>query len=233
MSKQDKTVQGAVKTVYTKAILMVVALILLVAALIFFTTAWYTKMVSTAGVNLQAAQWDFTANHTVDAIQVNVYEYESMAKGRHRAAPGTAGWIPVTLGATQSDTDVTYYLSVDKSSMSQEFKERIFFYYYKADESGNRTKVYLNEKPESATESIEPQMTGTIPAKGQIQVKVGWEWIYEAPTSVTEPGRTTWDEFDTKVGRNPDLYESDMAAAIKVMGVEFRHGDPLNQEAGY
>ncbi len=228
--KMRKTAKGASKEVYVKAIMMGAALLLLLAALIFFTTAWYTKMVSTSGVNLQAARWDYTANHTVDAVTANVYEYASL--NQNVAAPGTGGWIPVKLGAQQSDTDVEYYLTVDRSSMSKEFRDRIYFYYLKdqetklfdrlltEEEEKQYEKIYFGASPLEPDNPDPVQMTGTIPKGGEITVYVYWEWIYEAPDMATDEEALEWDMFDTQVGMNPALYVEDMNATIKVIGVE-------------
>ncbi len=212
--EKTNTRKGTLKEIYTKAILMGVALLLLVAALVFFTVAWYTKMVSTAGINLQAAQWDFTANHTVDAVTVNVYEYSSLSD--EKAAPGTAGYIPIVLGARQSDTDIQYTLLVDRTTMSPEFQDRIFFYYNK-EEGGTTKKVYFGASPEDPDNDKLVEMTGTIPHGGTATVTIYWEWIYEAPEGSDSDA---WDEFDTKVGEDPALYITDMNAKVTVVGVE-------------
>ncbi len=213
------------KQVYMKAILMGIALLLLVAALIFFTAAWYTKMVSTAGIDLQAAKWDYTANHTIDDVMVNVYEYGTLEN--NRAAPGTEGWIPILLGARQAETNIKFTLTVDRSTMSQEFRDRIFFYYYDEEiDPYKTTKIYFGGSPSQPANTDIVEMRGEIPRGGTESVTVYWEWVYEATDilgeEATQQQITAWDEFDTKVGKNPELYATDMSAKVVIAGVEVR-----------
>lgn len=204
------------KPVLKKGAMLGLSLLLLTAAAIYLTTAWYTKMVSVSGVEFKAAQWDFTANHTVDDMVINVYEYASL--NEKLAAPGTAGWIPITLGATESDTDINFQISVDKSSMSEEFQARISFYYKNA--AGERQELG----------SAEQFLSGVIPHGGQTTANIYWEWLYEAPATVTDPqARTAWDEFDTQVGQNPALYVGDMSATLSIAGAQ---SVPVQSAAG-
>lgn len=194
-------------------------LLLLLAAVISLTVAWYTKMVSSMGMEFHVAEWDFSANFAVDDIIVNVFEYQSL--NENMAAPGTRGFIPLRLSTELSDTDVNFTITIDRTTMSDEFRARIFFYYLDEENA----KVYLGGSPDAPDE--DNTFTGIIPREdlggngGVANVKLYWEWLYEAPASVTDPlEREAWDEFDTNVGRNPELYAKDMVAKISIVGVQ-------------
>ncbi len=215
-----------------KVILLGVTVLLLLSSVIFLTMAWYTKMVSVSGMEFHAAQWDFTANYAVDHIEINVFEYATLEKGR--AAPGTGGMIPLRLSAWQSDTDVEYAITIDRSQMSEEFRERIYFYYLVDEvvvENGEtvtkQKKVYFNGSP-TDPEAKDEILRGEIKKNGEMNMYIYWEWLYTAPASLTEglePAarlevEAAWDEFDTAVGKNPELYVQDMNAKISIVGVE-------------
>jgi len=192
---------------------------LLVSVLIYATTAWFTKMVSVSGMEFSVAQWDFAANQTLDDMIINVYEYASM--NGHLAAPGTAGYIPILLSATHSDTDVEYYVTVDDSSMSQEFRDRIYFYYI---DSGGVQHVFENDGND---------MTGVITRGTSTTITIYWEWIYELEFNLPEGQELTEEqqqaiedhnEFDTRVGQNPSLYAVYMNATVRIAGVQVEPG---------
>ena len=195
-----------------KGILLLLSVLMLVSAGAYLTFAWYTKVTSVSGMEFDAAQWEFTANYEVSDFSLNVNSYTTSNKGM--AAPGTAGAIPIVLGATNSHTDVDYQIWIDKSTMSPEFQERIYFYY--KDKDSEETKLFLSDTP----------IKGTIKAKETYTEYIYWKWIYEAKDI---PGRTTevtaaedleFNTFDTAVGKNPDLYEPLMSATLSIVGTQ-------------
>ncbi len=218
------------KVLSTRLILLGVSGVLLVSSFVYMTTAWYTKMVSTSGLQFEAAQWEFSANFAVSDQQLNVYEYSTL--NQERAAPGTGGVIPIELAAYQSDTDVDYMISIDRSSMSDEFRQRIFFYYM-----DGQTKHYLHGSPDDPDAQAEP-LKGTIqrtlpaedgkePETNKITVLVYWEWVY-GPKEGSDDAIKAWDDFDTKVGKNPEMYAADMNAELSIVGTQSHPGNPLN-----
>ncbi len=225
MKLKGKTqLNSPIRTATVKLIVCAVSLVLLLSSLIYMTWAWYTKMVSVAGMKFEVAKWDFTANYAMDDFYVNVDTYSAIT-GQH-AAPGTTGWVPLKLGAGQSDTDVSYEISIDRSTMSEDFRQRIFFYYFEKDENTNTDlKTYIGDSPKSTDRKID-KIEGTI-AKGDNgqSVTIYWEWIYQYPHSdetdaANLESAEAWDDFDTKVGKNPELYKGDMMAKISIVGVQ-------------
>ncbi len=217
------------KPLIFKVVLLGVSLAVVLAMCVYMTVAWYTKMVSVTGLEFKVAEWDFTANYAGDDIIVNVYEYSTInwSETEQLAAPGTAGYIPLKLGAWQSDTDVQFTLLMDRSTMSEDFQKRIFFYCW-GDADGNilnqeeegARKIYLQGSPENPTDTTQHVMTGYVNRSGETEVRVFWEWVYTAPTGSTPEQIETWDEFDTQVGKNPKIYKYDMNAKITIAGVQ-------------
>ncbi len=212
-TKETTQLNKSLKAATVKLILGGVGLLLLLSTLIYMTFAWYTKMVSVSGLKFDVAQWDFTANYAQDDFTVNVFNYSTLTSDK--VAPGASGYIPLRLGAGQSDTDVSYAISIDRSSMSEEFRARIFFYYM-----DGSTKKYIGGSPTSPDAGKEP-IEGEIKKGTNSELMIYWEWIYEAPTTDAD-AIAEWDAFDTAVGRNPELYEGDMNATLSVIGVEIK-----------
>lgn len=207
------------ENVKKKGVLLAISILLLIASGIYLAFAWYTKMTSVSGLEFDVARWDFSANYSYNDYQLNVYKYSQVNSGNgEKAAPGTAGEIPIVLSAKASETDVNYFILVDKSKMSREFQERIFFY-----------------EDEAMTTMITPetQLNGTIKCGEEDTVSIYWKWIYEFDDipksgSKTQDGydlienedEEDFDEFDTAVGKKPDLYESQMNAVLRISGLQ-------------
>lgn len=220
------------KQLWTKGIVALSTLVLVIAVVIAATTAWFTKMTNVAGMEFSIAQWDFKANYQMDDFFVNVYEYYSLTE--NRAAPGTAGEIPIKLTASGSDTDVKYVIRVDRSGMEPEFQKRIFFYYMAGETRKYFTDVNVLE--------------GTLGRESSEVVTLYWEWVYELEygrTKTHQPGdRIEFlpaegdtgysdqdlvsvsynvhesNEFDTRVGLNPGQYASQIIATVKIFGYQ-------------
>lgn len=201
-----------------KGILLLLSALTLVSAGAYLTFAWYTKMTSVSGMVFDAAQWEFTANYEVSDFEINVNSYSSISQvsGKRMAAPGTAGEIPIVLGAKNSNTDVDYEIWIDKSTMSPEFQERIYFYKDKA-----RTQKFESTSP----------IVGTIPKGQETEVTIYWEWVYEfsdvQAKGVTplEKDELEFNTFDTEVGKRPDLYEDLMSAKLTITGTQASPAD--------
>lgn len=210
-----------------KGILLIASFLLLLAAGVYMAFAWYTKMTSASDMTFDAARWEYSANYAVDDFSIGVYtspiidtdgdEFVAIVNGK--AAPGTKGFCPVVLSAEDSDAAVGYVLKVDKSTMSPEFQERIFFYQDPA------MTVPVGTDWGSTTEPGNV-MTGTIPAGQSKTVNIYWKWVYDLDelTSLDssieplEASAEEFDAFDTMVGKNPERYEPDMRAQLLITG---------------
>lgn len=209
-----------------KGILLLVSLLLLASAAIYMAFAWYTKMTSVSELSFDTAMWDFNANYNVSDFTINVFSYPRKDDSGQlittgKSAPGTSGWIPVKLSAAKSDIDVEYALWIDKSTMSSEFQERIFFY------SDAAMTQKLGEMDASGDTNI---LSGTIPKGSEINLTLYWRWVYdyeEATTRMGHPPLTAassaaFDIFDTQVGKNPDMYEPYMTANMHITGSQVK-----------
>ncbi len=234
MKKQaTQQVNKELKALSQKMVLLGVSLIILLGMLVYFSAAWYTKMVSVSGMKFEAAQWEFAANMSISDFNIRVYEYASLKT--ERASPGTGGWIPIELSAEESETDVKYTIMVDKTTMSKDFQKRIYFYYHeknadgtdKLGADGKPIRVYLCGSPENpAAEAL--ALEGKLTRGTKETVMLYWEWVYAPQGPYADSNNTLyeapekWDEFDTNVGKNPELYESDMVAKVTIAGVEVK-----------
>ena len=193
------------KQMKRRAVLLIVSAVILVIVGIAITYGWYTKMVAVTGVEFEAAQWEFNANMQMDTIYVNAYRYYQVNPDTGEeefgrlAAPGTQGFIPINMSAESSDTDVMYEIIVDKTTMGKEFQDRIRFYRDPA-----CTEEMLSNEDQTA-------LTGYIHYHTSEVIKVYWKWVYEMtelyPTASPEE-QDEWNAFDTRVGKNPELYEN-------------------------
>ena len=194
-----------------RGILLLLSVLMLVSAGAYLTFAWYTKMTSVSGMEFNVAQWEFTANYEISDFQIEVMSYETLAGGK--AAPGTKGEVPIRLGADKSDTDVSYEIWIDQSKMSAEFQQRIYFYKNEA-----MTIPFVANSP----------ITGDILHGESETVTIYWKWIYEYKDI---PGVDTtaddfaakskaFDEFDTAVGKHPEMYKDQMTAILSIVGTQ-------------
>lgn len=194
------------KTLTKKGIMLAVAIVLLVSIAVYATTAWYTKMTSVRGMSFDVAQWDFNAAYQVEDTTVNVYSYTSLTD--QKAAPGTAGWIPLVIDASASDTDIDVRIMVDESSMSQEFQDRLTFYFKE-----NPADEELTAFTENNSYDV------TIQKLSSETITLYWDWVYENPDDeATQEQKDEWDRFDTQVGKKPYEYEPLMNATIRIVG---------------
>lgn len=159
------------KDLKKRGLLVAIALILLIGMAIVFTYAWYTRITSVSALDFHLARWDFNANYQTQEILVNVYEYTHVYDNPDDdvdlAAPGTAGTINVRLGADEADVDIEYMIMLDKSTLSEEFQKRLYFYY--RDENDNRIEF----------DGFNNGLPGTIDAHSSAIASFEWEWIYD------------------------------------------------------
>lgn len=157
------------KEIGKKGILLLVSVVLLCCVLLYMSFAWYTKMTSIGGMDFKAAKWDFAANYEVGDFAIDVNSYEETTINPKLAAPGTEGSTGLTLRSENSDTAVSYVISVDKSTMAQSFQDRIFFYYI---ENGTKKEFSLD----GANKSV---LQGQILPNGEQEITIYWRWAYD------------------------------------------------------
>ena len=149
------------------------ALALLIGVLVAGTVAWYTQLSNITGMTLNAAKIDIRANYASNTVIINANEYLNV--DNNKAAPGTKGVIPLRVDAEGSETAVDYSISLNFSSMADEFKNRIRFYYYKT-ENGTTSEVTIDPATAAATDSA---IFGEVAKQGVNFEYIYWEWVYE------------------------------------------------------
>jgi len=197
------------KNLIKKTIMLVASLVMLIAAGIYATTAWFTKTSNVSAVSFDVAKWDFSAVFVTDTAELGVHTFSSVTD--QKAAPGTNGYIDIAIDATESDVDLDYVLTVDEGTMSQEFQDRLIFFY--GEDWDHRT----------AFEDAQDFDSGTAP-RGEITVaRIYWHWYYEMvefDEEATAEEILAWDLFDTQVGKNPDEYEDDMKVTLRITATQ-------------
>ena len=175
--EQDQTTTSSLTVFRSKlrrrGLALGAALALLVGVLIAGTVAWYTQLSNITGMTMKAAKIDIRANYVADTVIINAGDYLNVSE--NKAAPGTKGVIPIRLDAEGSEVDVDYTVSLNFSSMADEFKNRIRFYYYK-EVDGTTYEVTVDPATAAATASA---ISGTVTIDGENYEYIYWEWVYE------------------------------------------------------
>lgn len=99
---------------------MIAAASLLLAVVLIFamSVAWFTNVSQTTGLQLQTQSWGFDINKIKIAEQGTKYE----------AAPGMNGYVPLTVDNGDGASAVSVTVSVNKQTMEEELRKRVFFY---------------------------------------------------------------------------------------------------------
>lgn len=187
------------KDLKKKGILMLVSGLLLVCVLLYSSFAWYTKMTSVHSLVFNLAKWDFNANYQQDSFKVNVYEYSQI--NSQKAAPGTRGYIPLQLSANRSDADVDYTITVDSSTMSPEFQNRIYFYYL---DDEDREVVFVAEGEDKTS------LIGSLEKNKKEVVNIYWHWLYDYNEYLERNNETDYEMIEllqTLLDKNEDNVE--------------------------
>ncbi len=185
--------------------LVTVSAVLLIMAVVYFATAWYTKMVNVSDLTFNVAQWEFSANNMIDSLVLDVYEYDTLEIGY--IAPGSAGFIPVDISVADANTSINYYITLDASGMSETMQQRMQFYYLTNAEDDtdedpfkDATDIYPEEPPEETTDATTSTTTWTM--------KVG--------TTKTDVTKTMLEETDsTQTALNGALVDTVIAGDLE------------------
>lgn len=159
--------------------LVTVSAVLLIMAVVYFATAWYTKMVNVSDLTFNVAQWEFSANNLIDSLVLDVYEYDTLETGY--IAPGSAGFIPVDISVADANTSIDYYITLDASGMSEPMQQRIQFYYL--------TKA--------TGETDEDPFKGVTATPEEPPVETSGGWTMKVGTTDTSVTKTILKETDS------------------------------------
>ena len=163
---KDAKLSKVRRSVRWQAALALLTVVLTVVIVFTMTAAWYTNVVQTSGLVIQAESWGFDGQITVNNTAVT-------------AAPGDEGSIDMQ--ATNASAGISAVsVGVSKARMSQEMQKRLYFY---ADTQAKRNgeimdRVYLNTQ-DSYTYTLFGGQTLTLTEELHTDVQLKWQWVYD------------------------------------------------------
>ena len=175
----EKNESPSLKSVKRRALVMIGSLGLLVAVIVVGSVAWFTRVSNTTGMTMDVAEFDLRANSVTEDFIINVSDY--LTSTDNKAAPGVKGVIPVIVSADNSQTDVTYSMTLDFSNMADEFKQRLRFYYY--DTNGVEHTFNPSKNNITYIQATVKRGEGVTPNPNKNREYIYWEWIYELDNS--------------------------------------------------
>ena len=154
------------KSVYKQAMLAGLLIILTVAILFAMTAAWYTNVVQSSGLMMEASAWGFDGRVTLTG-------------GSILAAPGEGGVVELT-ARSNSEKMTEVGVSVSKSAMDENIRKRIFFYVDTSAVRNGETmdRIYLNDRS-SYTYTMFSQGTLMLTEEVHNDALLRWEWVYD------------------------------------------------------
>jgi len=193
----DASGKAIKKGLTTRGILLIGIGGLLLVLLIVGAAAWYTRISVVNQISVDAAKFDFKANYTSDNFIIRAEDYTNVY-GENKAAPGTAGVIPILVSAGDSNVDVNYILSLNTSGMDEAFKKRIRFFYIPFDKKdlAFQDGVYdpSYEKEFDSANTIKGTLKGSANGTGENHYEyIYWEWVYDLnPYRFYDPDAKQW-----------------------------------------
>ena len=119
----DPTVRRLRRSVLTRILIVIVALLLAVVLIFAMSVAWFTNVAQSSGLRLKTQAWGFDEKKiTVPESPIDAY-------------PGGSGFIPLTIDNSDSQTGISATANIDKAQldgenplMPAELQQRIYFY---------------------------------------------------------------------------------------------------------
>lgn len=155
------------RNVMLQAFLAVGTVVLTIVLIFSLTVAWYTNVVQTGGLAVKAEQWEFDG------------KVELLMEDSIHASPGDEGVIPVRI-TNQGDHIVAASATVDKSSLSEDMRKRLYFYVDTSMKRNDETvdRVFISEKS-SYTYTIFPHSTLELSETVRNGPLIKWMWVYD------------------------------------------------------
>lgn len=175
-----------------KAIILLATGALLVVLLIAGTAAWWTRVSMVNQMTMKAANFDFKSNYSDASFIIQAKDFINIFDDENqKAAPGTAGVIPIVINAPDSDIEVAYSININTDGMDGAFKRRLRFFKIKAndkgipvDEEGNvivdgEGKLLPGKTPVEYTLTSEKPIKGIVEPHEENIEYIYWEWVYD------------------------------------------------------
>lgn len=166
-SKKSAALERARRSVCWQAGLALVTVMLTIVIVFTMTSAWYTNVVQTGGMTIQAESWGFEGQIKVD---------ESVIV----AAPGDEGIINLEVNNSNAST-TAIGVGVSKARIADyEMQKRLYFY---VDTSMQRNgeimdRVYLNTQ-EGYAYTLFAGETLTLTEEVHNDAQLKWQWVYD------------------------------------------------------
>lgn len=164
--KQNNVLQTLRKKVVVQAIIAFQTIIITVALIFGMSTAWYTNVLQSGGLQFEAEAWGFTGEVMVSTEPI-------------KAGPGDSDMIGLTV-TNMGAQAVDIALNASKSQMDGEMQKRLFFYVdaqqTRAGEAMER--VYINTR-DSFTYSVLGYGELIVTPQRANDASLKWHWVYD------------------------------------------------------
>ena len=155
------------RSVMLRAALAIVTVVLTIVLIVSLTVAWYTNVVQTGGLVLEAQTWNFTGT------------IELLMDPSIQATPGDEGFISLRM-TNSGEHIVAASATVNKQAMDKEMRKRLYFYVDTATERNGESvdRVYIAEK-NSYTYTVFPHTDLILSETVQTAPPIKWVWVYD------------------------------------------------------
>lgn len=163
---QNAALKKVRKSVYLQAGLALMTVILTIVILFAMTSAWYTNVVHSDGLEFEAAPWGFDGNIEVGSATVT-------------AAPGDEG--VVSLSVTNNSEDISSIsVNVSKAAMDANMQQRIYFYVDAQQTRNGETldRIYLSNQ-ESYSYTLFSYNSLILTEEYHNDAQLKWQWVYD------------------------------------------------------
>lgn len=155
------------RNVVLQASLAIATVVLTIVLIFSLSVAWYTNVVQSGGLALNAEEWNFDG-------KIELLEDLPIV-----ASPGDEGVIPLRI-TNDGEHIVAASATMDKSDMAEEMRKRLYFYVDTSMKRHDETvdRVFISEKS---------SYTYTIPAHSTLELSetvkngplIKWMWVYD------------------------------------------------------
>ena len=212
-SASSAALKKAQRTIFWQAGLALLTVVLTIVIVFAMTTAWYTNVVQTSGLVIEAESWGFDGEITVDSSVIT-------------AAPGDEGGIHLQVNNTNESMSAVS-VGVSKARMDPQMQQRLYFYVDTQMTRNGETveRVYLNTQ-DSYTYTLFGGQKLILQEDVHSDVQLKWQWVYDVLGYYV---LGTWSEERNTLAAveylRPIEYDYDEATTTFSQG-----GDPLTME---
>lgn len=199
-----RTAQAAMgkakKKLYMQAALMCCTVVLTVVALFAMTAAWYTNVIQTGTLVIEAETWGFEGSVLMEENTVI------------EAAPGDSGVVELSV-TNEGESTSSVSVSISKAYTTEvELLKRIYFYVDEAAVINGETvaRQYLTNT-NGYSYTLFPQDTLLLTEKVSTDAMVHWEWVYDVLGYYFKGTRNEQGKFQASEYLRPVEYDYDNA----------------------